>query len=74
MVFEVEGAGRFPIDMLRYDRCFPFDESNSYLIVGPIERRTIKLMAYVDVKSATPCYGRWNSFGWTAHSPEVYKI
>jgi hypothetical protein len=48
--FEVEGSGEFPIDMLRYDQCWPTDTADA-LKIRPayggdgsgLERRTISL-------------------------------
>jgi hypothetical protein len=56
---EVEGSGRFPFDMLRYDNCVVRDSS---LIEGR-ERRTLILTRFsLDGGPATN--GRWSSFGW----------
>ena len=65
--FTVKGAGPFPTDMLRYDRCFPADTDSSIAMaetpsLNPEfykERRFINLVAIERVTE-----GRWNSFGW----------
>jgi hypothetical protein len=65
--FTVSGFGQFPIDMLRYDRCFPADERESGQIMNTFTRRIrtweIRLSAYASNKAWMPCKGRWESFG-----------
>ncbi len=64
--FTVKGKFQFPIDMLRYDGCFPFDESDG----GKIERAMdagcdpweVKLMRYVETKNNLRTIDRWRSF------------
>jgi hypothetical protein len=63
--FEVQGSGDFPADMLRYDLCWPADETSS----GRINNRrraqyTVKLKG---LKPPTPA--RWASFGWKVLAP-----
>ncbi len=66
--FEVEGSFSFPVDMLRYDACFPADEQQSARILdtfhAPRERIKVRLARYAraDMASITP--ERWESFGW----------
>ncbi len=63
--FTVKGTFQFPIDMRRYDGCFPFDESDR----GKIERAMdtgcdpweVKLMRY-ETKNHLPTIDRWRSF------------
>jgi len=66
--FEVKGNGAFPLDMLRYDRCFPATESDSRKIADTefsvgVNTHSIKLCRYVSVRQ-TPTVDRWNSFLW----------
>ena len=59
--FGVEGDGKFPIDMLRYDSCWP----HSSIDVDAFNRkgrRTITLASY-----SAPTIARWESFGWRCH-------
>jgi hypothetical protein len=64
--FVVEGRTSFPIDMLRYDRCWPRTE----LDAGEVERsfRRVEGVRGVRVVSLSglraPTDGRWESFGW----------
>lgn len=67
----VQGTGGFPIDMLRYDSCFPWSESDSHALLneGSLRLRTVTLRRRsVNTLSATE--GRWKSFGWTIVSEE----
>jgi hypothetical protein len=68
VIFTVTGTGRFPADMLRYDRCYPVDGESATNIGMPTEdvraartRRSVKLET---VKPGGPTPGRWESFGW----------
>ena len=67
MKFQVIGPAPFPVDMFRYDRCWPFEGDDSVTIErtlngevdyppGPIHLETNK-------DNVTE--SRWNSFGWT---------
>jgi hypothetical protein len=62
ITFTVKGNGLFPIDMLRYDRACPLDESASSNIDGRDSREVNLLMFSPTV--AGPTEGRWKSFGW----------
>lgn len=56
----VVGAGEFPFDMLRYDCCWPANETDSYKLSSDhVEVREVHLQGI-----RTPHYGRWASFGW----------
>ena len=65
--FTVIGTGRFPIDMLRYDGCWPFQSSdavaieNSFKTIRPPdpESHTVRLEG-----TCKPTVARWRSFGW----------
>lgn len=65
--FKVQGRGHFPIDMLRYDSCFPYSGTDSGEIQSRLERRpaegVIELGAYHN-KNWKPTTGRWDSFLW----------
>lgn len=72
-VFEVEGCGSFPLDMLRYDCAFPRGSEDVDVILqgdGAITpqdfavRRTVKLARYTKLSTAQPTAARWISFGW----------
>jgi hypothetical protein len=64
MEFTVTGRFPFPIDMLRYDRCYPATEKDSSLMVGALSgSREITLRLVTD-RPAGPTEARWNSFMW----------
>lgn len=59
--YTVEGTSSFPVDMLRYDRCWPAHGTDaSYIATHPsttlirIHLQGLKL----------PTVTRWESFGW----------
>lgn len=70
--YMVSGTGRFPLDMLRYDRCTPLagvdvailentfqgHGYNSFAVIGPVE----------------PTIDRWKSFGWQVNDVEKRKL
>ena len=75
--FVVVGHGRFPIDMLRYDQCFPSSEYDSGQIaesVHHVGERTVTLSAYTSLKNWQPEFERWKSFLWKVEKHEVYKM
>lgn len=69
--FTVAGSGDFPIDMLRYDRCWPASSDDAGNIAGgaysePRGQRTVTLACQPgDNWRSMPTHGRWSSFGWT---------
>lgn len=65
--FIVEGDGRFPLDCLRYDQAWPFEEKDSNAIHAAFDdhdfpRRAIMLMTY---SPNAPHPQKWNGYGWT---------
>jgi len=60
--FTVTGTGQFPVDMLRYDSCWPATESDSTRLGGgPVmEPRSVTVRGL-----RRPTVGRWKSFGWS---------
>jgi hypothetical protein len=59
--FTVSGRGAFPLDMLRYDSCWPNSEADTSAIDEPRERRKVTLRTY---SNYSPTIDRWESFGW----------
>lgn len=63
----VEGTGAFPIDMLRYDTCYPATEKDAnairetFLDSKGVTRVTLNRRS---VSDREPQYARWQSFGW----------
>lgn len=67
-IWTVQGTGNFPIDMLRYDSCFPASETESHKITASFQEHgphKIRLARYrqSDMR-AEPHYERWKSFCW----------
>lgn len=63
--FTVQGAGRFPVDMLRYDSCWPQTTEDAYAIAEIMTRDTLTELRRIKLRSNTrPTEGRWQSFGW----------
>jgi hypothetical protein len=73
--FRVTGIGHFPVDMLRYDGCFPLNSDDAVAETdSPGVRREVCLMMVRAQKvQCKPTEGRWNSFGWSAKVERVYK-
>lgn len=65
-LFTVEGNGRFPFDMLRYDCCYPYSEGqdSSQLAGYPGERLGRRRVVLATRNRNAPTIGRWESFGW----------
>lgn len=60
--FQVRGSGEFPLDMLRYDACWPATEMDSATASDhERDRRRVNLRT-ASPNSPTP--ERWESFGW----------
>lgn len=64
--FTVRGTGAFPLDMLRYDRCYPGTGQDSYAAerVDRGEREVTLATAIASRAENYPTTGRWESFGW----------
>ena len=65
--FTVVGRGKFPMDMLRYDECYPRTGADAENI-APVDRpvaREVVLNTVQDRKHWQPTVGRWQSFGWS---------
>ena len=60
---QVDGGGRFPLDMLRYDSCWPQsgEDVEKIAMEAGAPRRVIKLYT---ASPAGPTLGRWESFMW----------
>jgi len=63
ILYWVEGAGTFPLDMLRYDSACPATEQDTWTI-GYDERRTVALRRFAKEPRKGPQVARWTSFGW----------
>lgn len=67
-VFKVKGKGFFPIDMLRYDCCYPNNSEDVGRVRGFDDgiagERIVELGRRVEKKTDLPTNDRWKSFGW----------
>jgi hypothetical protein len=73
--FFVMGKGSFPVDMLRYDQCFPASQDAAVSLDSEIPgNRSIELRRYVSDKTTVPTTGRWASFGWTVSNVSTVKL
>ena len=72
--FTVIGRGVFPLDMLRYDGCYPKSEKDTVTMRtdGLRELTLHKTLNWGTphelLKVWVPTVGRWNSFGWAVLS------
>ena len=69
---KVVGSGPFPVDMLRYDKCYPDTERDATAIVHsvkilPLEDRPTSVDVVQQHLSVRPNWTpeRWATFGWT---------
>lgn len=67
--FTVWGTKPFPVDMLRYDCCWPATAADSMAIEQSIANRAsqtvvVRLMSRIQRRHWHPATDRWRSFGW----------
>ena len=73
--FIVTGDGRFPIDMMRYDRCVPRTQDDVAKMIDHNATRRVEMIAYTPVgNKLEPTGGRWISFGWGVVENSVKPI
>lgn len=60
--FKVRGSGSFPMDMLRYDACYPLSSEDAAKLSNTTGVWEIRLSHYDIIKTWTPCVNRWRSF------------
>lgn len=65
--FRVRGRGPFPVDMLRYDLCWPANGSASLTIADSfVEAKKSQREVLLASESPSPItVDRWASFGWS---------
>jgi hypothetical protein len=66
--FTVEGRGHFPIDMLRYDRCCPYEQEDVQWMSGT-NQRSAKMISHM----GPPTVDRWKSFSWDVDLLKEHK-
>jgi hypothetical protein len=67
--FTVSGRGLFPLDMLRYDCCYPASPQD----VNSMDGRARREVTLVAANPVAPTTGRWASFGWDVIKEEVLR-
>jgi hypothetical protein len=76
--FKVQGSGSFPVDMLRYNACYPADTEDAIEMLADHrdedynKPRTITLSTLAH-KGWEPTNGRWESFGWRVLEHDQYQ-
>lgn len=66
-LYAVEGAGRFPFDMLRYDASYPLHEAHTGAsgMGGDYDApRRVVVLVHEGYREWRPTVARWESFGW----------
>jgi len=64
----------FPLDMLRYDACYPasMEDVEKLMFSMSSERELVECVKSITLRSfQKPTDGRWKSFGWTITSKEM---
>ena len=72
--FNVTGNFEFPIDMLRYDACYPHQQVDVSAIdqVKRYHKMVTVTLEHTDVdKNWKPTTDRWASFGWRVEKTMV---
>lgn len=67
--FTVEGRGYFPLDMLRYDACYPATSEDATNLAAKDFRKVTLISTII----AEPTAGRWQSFGWQVTDKATIK-
>ena len=65
--FRVRGKGPFPLDMLRYDQCWPHTPLDVENMNETHERDIVIAKAHPYRTGGNLTVERWNSFGWAVH-------
>ena len=65
VIFIVEGRGTFPVDMLRYDCCYPSGSKDAAALLTKEPRRVVLIGERITA-------ARWKSFLWNVTSSQVY--
>lgn len=69
--FKVIGRGAFPLDMLRYDECYPTRGQDVDMLDPSSDSDEAVQLRAVHHRTWEPCAGRWESFGWEVTSHEM---
>jgi hypothetical protein len=73
--FVVTGWGTFPLDMLRYDRCWIKHEWDTPKVAESFSPRAGTKQREVTMQGMkAPTAARWDSFGWVVLSESSHKV
>lgn len=74
--FKVTGKLSFPLDMLRYDRCFPEGSDDAAQIGYTFEpdRRKSEIQTITLIGLSRPTDARWSSFLWSVVANSVEEL
>lgn len=67
--FRATGRGNFPLDMLRYDCCYPAQPADVEAMRGN-SRTPLRTVTLFTTNKRGPTLGRWASFGWPVRNDE----
>jgi hypothetical protein len=70
--FNVAGKWPFPLDMLRYDGCWPAESEDVDKLDRLLNDTEIRVtrrfyLTLATAKHGSPTVERWQSFGWDVH-------
>ena len=70
--YTVVGKSSFPLDMLRYDCCWPRTQDDiTNLSVSAVDRKDTRIQL---TGIQFPTHARWNSFGWMVSKVETVSM
>ena len=71
--FTVEGPHDFPVDMLRYDGCWPRTSEDAVAITRDVRDGKLHRVTLIS-HHRPPTVARWKSFGWDVVEQRPYTI
>jgi hypothetical protein len=74
--FTVVGTGRLPLDMMRYDRCVPYQQAGTRVpLSDDTNEHSYEMIGYAPIGNrAEPTVARWKSFGWRVVEGSVKTV
>jgi len=80
-IADIVGHGEFPVDMLRYDRCAPFEETDSHelaatlnpMVREPNQPFRIRVIRYWDTAKPAWSVSRWRAFHCEVYEASAYE-
>ena len=67
----------FAVDMLRYDRCFPYNHVDGQALLNMLrggDPVDIRVVGYSELAKPTWTDGRWDSFGWKVEPCSYFEF